>query len=127
MKWGLLLLFLWQSLFYILYYHNVVQPYTFPTSILFSKGFFHLFFFIPATNSDTDYTSSFNVNNNINQQNSNKNYPRYEDILFHNTAASSTTTTTSCVLRNVLLHVSKTLTMFTFIHIIHSIFVSFQP
>ena len=89
-----------------------------------SKRFSHLFFFIPATNSDTDYTSSFNVNNNIN---SNKNYPRYEDILFHNTAASSTTTTTSCVLRNVLLHVSKTLTMFTFIHIIHSVFVSFQP
>ena len=89
-------------------------------TITFYLSFFNLFsqsFFIPASNSDTDYTSSFNVNNNINHH---QNYPRYsEGILFHNTASSTTTS-----VRNVLLHVTKTLTMFTFIHIMHSVFVS---
>ena len=92
--------------------------------ILCTFHFFNLFshhFFIPASDSDTDYTSSFNVNNNINNH---QNYPRYsEGILFHNTASSTTTTTS---VRNVLLHVTKTLTMFTFIHIMHSVFVSFH-
>ena len=98
--------------------------------ILLDESHFHLFpfiffqyvlppFFIPATNSDTDYTSSFNVNNNINNH---QNYPRYSEGIFHNTASSTTTTS----VRNVLLHVTKTLTMFTFIHIIHSVFVSFH-
>ena len=87
----------------------------------FHFSFFYPNIFIPASNSDTDYTSSFNVNNNINNH---QNYPRYsEGILFHNTASSTTTTTS---VRNVLLHVTKTLTMFTLIHIMHSVFVSFH-
>lgn len=102
--------------------YHIVRRYTFTYLIHFLQYFLPPFF-IPASNSDTDYTSSINVNNNINQQ---QNYPPYEDILFHNTATTTALSTTSCNVRNVLLHVSKTLTMFTFIHIIHSVFVSFQ-
>ena len=75
--------------------HNNVSQLNFILTLLARAEFVHLYHlgftiflslvsptFISATNSDTDYTSSLNVNNN------NNNNIGYEDILFHNTAAS---------------------------------------